>query len=519
MKTKTSMFLVIGLILPMAVFGAANPTQVLEKPNVVIIYGDDVGYGDVGAYGSNMIPTPNIDALAASGIYFTDGHCSAATCTPSRFSMLTGVHGFRYNARVLPPNAPLLIPTDILTLPKLFNRAGYHTGVVGKWHLGIGDGKRPVDWNGIVKPGPLEVGFKSSFLLPSTNDRVPCVYVRNHRVVNLDSNDPLFVGNSYEKVNKPGSTAYPDGRVDRAAMTYYQSTHGHNDSVINGIGRIGYQSGGKSALWDDETMADVFVEEAKAYIEKHKKEPFMLYFASQDIHVPRAPHPRFQGRTELGYRGDAMVQLDWAVGEILDALDQHGLTENTIVIFSSDNGPVYDDGYDDGTTVHCSNEEGEKGHDGSGIWRGGKYQIYEGGTRVPFIVSWPERIEPRRSDALVNQIDLVASFAELLNIELADDEAVDSRSTLDAFLGEDVVGHEVMIEESFGLALRKGVWKFVGPSKPLWPSARSPITRALYNLEDDPAETINVINGYPEIAVEMELQLSRMVEAHGVRDL
>ncbi len=519
MMQKKNILLVAGCMAACTVYGAAHPVQVAEKPNVVIIYGDDVGYGDVGAYGAKLIPTPHIDRLAAGGIRFTDGHCSAATCTPSRFSMLTGVHGFRYNARVLPPNAPLLIPTDILTLPKLFNSAGYHTGVVGKWHLGIGDGKTPVDWNGIVKPGPLEVGFKSSFLLPSTNDRVPCVYVRDHRVVNLDPNDPLYVGNSPKEVNKAGSTVYPDGRADRSAMSYYQSTHGHNNSVINGIGRIGYQSGGKSALWDDETMADVFVEEAKAYIEKHKDEPFLLYFASQDIHVPRAPHPRFQGRTSLGYRGDAMVQLDEAVGEILDALDRYGLTENTIVIFSSDNGPVYDDGYDDGTTVHCSSEEGEQGHDGSGIWRGGKYQIYEGGTRVPFIVRWPARIQPGTSDALVNQIDLIASFAELLAIELAADEAVDSRTSLGAFLGHDAVGQSVMIEESFGLALRKGEWKFIQPSKPLWPSGRPPMKRSLYNLESDPSETTNIIEKHPERAAEMEQQLSVMMEARGLRSL
>ena len=488
-----------------------------DRPNVVIIYGDDVGYGDVGAYGSKMIPTPNIDRLAAGGLRFTDGHCSAATCTPSRFSMLTGVHGFRHNARVLPPNAPLLIPTDIMTLPKLFNQAGYHTGVVGKWHLGIGDGVTPVDWNGDVKPGPLEVGFKSSFLLPSTNDRVPCVYVRNHRVINLDPNDPLYVGNSFEAVNKPGSTSYPDGKKDRSAMTYYQSTHDHDNSVINGIGRIGYQSGGKAALWNDETMADEFVREAKAYIIEHKDEPFFLYFASQDIHVPRAPHPRFKGKTKLGYRGDAMVQFDWSVGEILDTLEEYGLADNTMVIFSSDNGPVYDDGYEDGTTVLCSNEEQDRGHDGSGIWRGGKYQIFEGGTRVPFIVRWPARIKPGISEAMVNQIDLIDSFAELFNIELSAGDAVDSRSTLNAFLGNDPVGQEYMLEESFGLALRHGEWKYTRPVQPKWPQGRPPIEKALYNLADDPGETTNIIADHPERVEEMVKKLAEMENSVGLR--
>ncbi|MEM9160674.1 MAG: sulfatase-like hydrolase/transferase, partial [Verrucomicrobiota bacterium] len=172
-------------------FGFA--AKAAETPNVVIIYGDDVGYGDIGVNGSEAIPTPYIDSLAASGINFTDGHCTASTCTPSRFSMLTGIHAFRNGARILPPNAPLIIPTDKLTLPKLFKKAGYETAVVGKWHLGIGKQGKDVDWNGVVKPGPLEVGFDYSFLLPSTNDRVPTVYVRNHHVVNLNPNDPLYV--------------------------------------------------------------------------------------------------------------------------------------------------------------------------------------------------------------------------------------------------------------------------------------------------------------------------------------
>jgi arylsulfatase A-like enzyme len=372
--------------------------------------------------------------------------------------------------------------------------------VVGKWHLGIGEKGTPVDWNGDVKPGPLEVGFDYSFLLPSTNDRVPCVYVENHRVVDLDPNDPLYVGMNPKDVNKPGSTVYPDGRRNREAMTFYQSTHGHDHSVINGIGRIGYMAGGKSALWDDSTMSDRFVDEAKQYIAKHKSEPFFLYFASQAIHVPRAPHPRFRGRTKLGYRGDSMVEFDWCVGELMQTLEKHGLKENTIVIFSSDNGPVYDDGYDDGTTVMCSSEESDGGHDGSGLHRGGKYQIFEGGTRVPFIIRWPARIKPGVSDAMVSQIDFTASFAELVGVELKSGEASDSRSTLKAFLGEDKDGLDFLLEESFGLALRQGDWKYMTAARPQWPPKRPAVEPSLYNLKDDPGETKNVIADHPEIA-------------------
>ena len=485
------------------------------KPNVVIIYGDDVGYGDVGAYGSKMIPTPNIDKLAEGGLRFTDGHCSAATCTPSRFSLLTGIYGFREKIHILSPDAPLTISTDYLTLPKVFKAAGYHTGVVGKWHLGLGKKGTPVDWNGEVKPGPLEIGFDSSFLLPSTNDRVPCVYLDGHRVVNLDPNDPLFVGS--KKPVDPRSTVYPDAKVDKAAMTYYKSSHGHNNSVINGIGRMGYMTGGKAALWDDETMSDVLVGKAKEYIAKNKDKPFFLYFASQDIHVPRAPNPRFQGKTELGHRGDAMVQFDWTTGEIMKALEENGLTENTIVIFSSDNGPVYDDGYKDGTKVFTSMKESDRGHDGSGIWSGGKYQIYEGGTRVPFIVRWPAKIKPGVSDALVNQIDLIASFAAMLEVPMPADAAYDSRNSLDALLGKDPKGHDFMIEESFGLALRHGNWKFIEAAKPGWPGNRPPIKRSLYDLQSDPGEKTNVIADNPEIAEQMQKQLKEYKESGRVR--
>lgn len=487
-----------------------------EKPNVVIIYGDDVGQGDVGVYRSKMIPTPNIDLLAKGGIVFTDGHCTAATCTPSRYSMLTGVHGFRNNVGILPPNAPLSIATDILTLPKVFQNAGYKTGVVGKWHLGIGKKGVKTDWNGKVFPGPMEIGFDSSFLLPSTNDRVPCVYLDGHYVLNLDPKDPLFVGKTPKAVNRPGSTEYPDAKKDKAAMTYYQSTHGHNNSVINGIGRIGYMAGGKAALWDDETMADVFVVEAKKFITANKDVPFFLYFASQDIHVPRAPHERFRGKTELGYRGDAMVQFDWATGEIMKSLEENGLTENTIVIFSSDNGPVYDDGYDDGTKVKKSLGEVDRGHDGSGIYRGGKYQIYEGGTRVPFIVRWPAKIKPGKSDALVSQIDFVASFSELLGLELPEGEARDSRDNLAALLGNDAKGQEYMLEESFGLALRHGEWKFIEATKPNWGN-KNGIPKSLYNLKDDPGETKNVIAEHPERVAAMEEKLDAMKKAEGIR--
>lgn len=499
MKTLTLFTLSLALL---------TSARAADHPNVVIIYGDDVGYGDVGVYGSKLIPTPNIDKLASEGIMFTDGHCSAATCSPSRFSMLTGVHGFRNKVRILAPNAPLIIPQDKITLPKLFKKAGYDTAIVGKWHLGIGDGKTAVDWNGDVKPGPLEVGFDYSFLLPSTNDRVPCVYVENHRVVNHDPEDPIYVGKAPEGHT---STVYPNGKKNPESMTYYRSSHGHNNSVINGIGRIGVMWGGKKALWNDETMADEFVTQTKSYLKSRKAQdkPFFLYFSSQDIHVPRAPHPRFQGKTGLSFRGDAMVQFDWATGQILQSLKDNGLDENTIVIFSSDNGPVYDDGYKDGTTVRTSTKEVDNGHDGSGIYRGGKYQIYEGGTRVPFIVKWPGKIKPgSKSSAMMNQIDFLASFASMLKVPLGANEAQDSRNMFNALIGKDQKGLPYMIEEARGQALRLGNWKYITNKK----------KAELYNLENDPGEQTNLLAKNPEKATEMKALLERLVKGKGVRN-
>jgi len=492
---------------------AASAACAAERPNVVIIYGDDVGYGDLGAYGAKLIPTPNLDKLAGEGLMFTDGHCSAATCTPSRFSMLTGIHGFRHGVHVLAPNAPMKIQPDMFTLPQLFKKAGYETAVIGKWHLGLGDGVTPVDWNADVKPGPLEVGFDWSFLLPSTADRVPCVYLEKHRVVNLDPNDPLFVG---EKPDGVKCTEYPDGQQNPEAMTYYRSSHGHNQSVINGIGRIGQMWGGKSALWNDETMALEFAKQAKNYLAaRNKDQPFFLFWAASDIHVPRAPNERFRGKSKLTFRGDAMVQLDWCAGEILRALDEHGLADNTIVIFSSDNGPVYDDGYEDGTTVRTSTSEVDRDHDGSGPYRGGKYQIYEGGTRVPFILRWPGQVKPGKSAAMVNQIDFIASFAALLEIELDAGQAIDSRNCLPALLGKDPQGLPFMIEEAGGLALRRGPWKFIPAGKG---GRKKAAGGELYNLDNDTGEQNNVIKDHPDLAGEMAELLEKLNQSgKGVR--
>ena len=483
------------------------------QPNVVLIYGDDVGYADLACYGSEQIPTPNLDRMAAEGLRFTDAHCAAATCTPSRYSLLTGAMAFRKKGTgILAGNAKMAIDTEQFTMADVFQAAGYTTGVIGKWHLGLGDGVTPIDWNQEVKPGPLEIGFDYCFMLPSTNDRVPCVYLENHHIVGLDPSDPLTVSYKEPIADEVPGTKYPDGREDPEAMTYYRNSHGHNMSVINGVGRIGMMKGGKSALWNDEEMADKLVEKASAFIAENKDEPFFLFFSSQDIHVPRMPHPRFRGQSDLSYRGDAMVQLDWTTGAILEALKKNGVDSDTIVIFTSDNGPVYDDGYQDGTTVKTSTAELDRGHDGSGPYRGGKYQLFEGGTRVPFIVRWPAGVEPGVSDALVTQVDLLKSFSSLLKVEVPSGQAIDSRDYLQAFIGQDAKGADIILEQAKAVAVRKGPWKyFEGWAGHMFRKPKSVPNKnpMLFNVDDDQMESNNLVKVKTEVAKELSELLEK----------
>lgn len=491
-----------------------------RPPNVIIIMGDDVGYGDVGVYGGKYLPTPNIDRLAAEGIRFTDGHSTASTCSPSRFSLLSGIHDFRYGVSILSPVSPLSIPTDIVTMPKMFQKAGYATAAIGKWHLGLGAKGKQNDWNGEVKPGPLEIGFDSSFIIPITNDRVPCVYLDGHTVPNLDPKDPLFISSKKPIEPSPenaNSTVYPSGEKNPELMTHRagKGKGNHANTVINGIGRIDFMVGGKSALWRDEDMADTFLGKAKKFMEENKSKPFFLYYAAHDIHVPRAPNERFVGKTELGARGDAMAQFDWTTGEILKEIKDLGLVDDTIVIFTSDNGPTYEEGYFDDTAKIASGDG--KPHNGSGIYTGGKYEIFEGGTRVPFMIRWPGKIAAGTvSDALVSQIDLMASLSGVIGAKLGENDGPDSRDTMDTFLGKDKKGQGYIIEMSPGrLALRQNDWKYIGGAKRDKKRGRSK-DAMLFDVSDDPGERKNLIDQNPELAKSMAQRL-KALSAVGAR--
>ena len=483
-----------------------------ETPNVIVIMADDLGYGDLSCYGATSLATPNIDRLSEEGLRFTSGYCSASTCTPTRYSLLTGTYAFRgERTGIAPPNAPAIIKPGTETVASLLKRAGYATAVIGKWHLGLG-GENGPDWNGDLKPGPLEIGFDTCFLLPTTNDRVPQVYVHDHRVPNLDPADPLWVGNE-----KP-SPDHPTGITHRDTLKMDWS-HGHNSTIHNGISRIGFYTGGHAARFRDEDLADKWVEKSVEFIEQHKSEPFFLFFSSHDIHVPRIPHERFQGKTSLGFRGDAIIELDWCVGELMKTLDRLKLAENTLVVFCSDNGPVLDDGYKDGAIEKIGN------HRAAGPYSGGKYSVYEGGTRTPLITRWKGRIQPGVSDELVCTIDLAASLAALAEQPLPDDACLDSFNVLGALLGEnDAKGRDHLVQQDNGSSgtygLRVGQWKLHRYDKK---TARNVVvetqlanTKAppfqLFNLSDDPAEKTNVIDEHPEVADRLKKQLAAIIE-------
>lgn len=464
-----------------------------SKPNIVLIYADDLGYGDVGAYGATQLKTPNMDRLANGGVRFTSGHATSSTCTPSRYALLTGIYPWRNtDAKILPGTAPLIIDTAQMTIPKMLKANGYHTGVVGKWHLGLGIGQ--TNWNVRVSPGPNEVGFDYGYIMAATQDRVPTVYLENGRVVNLDPNDPIEV--NYDQ-NFPGE---PTGK-DNPELLKMKWHHGHNNSIVNGIPRIGFMKGGKKALWVDEDMADDFLGKAQQYIKKRKDKPFFLYYAMQQPHVPRTPHPRFVGSSGMGPRGDVIVEADWCIGELIKTLEAEGILENTLIILSSDNGPVLNDGYYDDAV------EKNGSHKPAGKLRGGKYSLFEAGTRVPFLTYWKGTIQPRVSDALVSQLDLLSSLAALTGSAV---RTADSQDLSDTFLGKSTKGRqELVIEATTRTALRQGDWVMIPPYSGPARNTQVDIELGnsaeyqLYDLNNDLGQTNNLAKSNPEKLKEM----------------
>ena len=471
-----------------------------QKPNIIVIYADDLGYGDVGFNGATEIKTPNLDKLASEGVRFTNGYATSATCTPSRYALLTGTYPWREKkAKILPGTAPLIISTEQMTIPKMLKSKGYHTGIVGKWHLGLGSGN--MNWNERVNPGPNEVGFDYSFIMAATQDRVPTVYIENGDVVGLDPNDPIEV--NYRK-NFEGE---PTGKKNPELLKL-KWHHGHNSSIVNGIPRIGYMKGGKAALWKDEDMADTFLKEAQEYVTKHKNEPFFLYYAIQQPHVPRTPHERFVGKSGLGPRGDVILEADWCIGEFVKTLEKEGLLENTLIVFTSDNGPVLNDGYYDDAVEKIGN------HTPAGPFRGGKYSLFEAGTHVPFFTYWKGQIKPFTSEALISQVDLLSSIAKLVE---SDVRVKDSEELLDVFLGTSTKGRDnLILEATTRTAFRQGDWVMIPPYK-----GRKIVTSVnietanskkfqLYNLKEDIGQQNNLAETNKEKLKEMLLSFEKI---------
>ena len=491
-------------------FAALSASAQNQKPNIIIINADDLGYGDISCSGNwSTIKTPNVDRIAREGIRFTNFHATSATSTPSRFSLLTGKYAWRVpGTGVAPGDAAMIVTPAMKTMPEMLQRAGYTTAAVGKWHLGLGGERGKQNWNGEITPALKDLGFDYSFIMAATGDRVPCVYIENARVVNLDPSDPIQVSYSTPFAGEPTGKNNPE-------LLKLHPSHGHDQALINGISRIGYMKGGKSALWIDEQIADRITEKAVKFIEDNSQKPFFLYFATNDIHVPRAPHARFVGKSGMGARGDAILSFDWSVGEILATLEKLGIGDNTLIILTSDNGPVIDDGYRDQAVELLGN------HKPWAWMRGGKYSIFEAGTRVPTLARWGKNIRASSvSDAAISQVDLFATLAALTNQKLEKEEAPDSQNQLPALLGKDKKGRAHIIEHAGTHSYTEGEWKYIVPANG---AAYSKLTNTeygnnpepqLYNIKKDRGEKQNLASKYPERVKELAARMEHYIKEY-----
>ena len=476
-----------------------------ESPNVVVIFADDLGYGDLNCYGATKVKTPNIDRLAAQGRRFTDAHSASAVCTPSRYALMTGEYPHRQgHSRPVFLKTGLIIDVERQTVADLMKAAGYATACIGKWHLGFGD--QAPDWNGELKPGPLELGFEYYFGVPVVNSHPPFVWVENHRVLGLVDDDPFVFGKTAK------------------TKEFFEKM---------GVDQIG-GADAAHALYDDEAVGEKLVEKSVDWIRKHSKEPFFLYLATTQIHHPFTPAPRFKGTSQCGRYGDFIHELDWMVGEVMKTLDEVGAADDTLVLFTSDNGGMFNVGGQDAWDL---------GHRMNGKLLGYKFSAWEGGHRVPFIARWPGRIEAgSTSDQVVSNIDLFASLAALTGAKVKEGQGGDSVNILPALTGnpvEPLRDHIVLAAfKPTHLAVRKGKWMYIGAQagggftaakrgahafggpKALEYAGRenSDIENGevrpdappaqLYDLETDVAQTTNVYRDHPEVVREMQALLN-----------
>ncbi len=506
---------------------SCSQQKTVQRPNVLFILADDLGYGDTGCYGADKIKTPNIDKFATEGRRFTDAHSASAVSTPSRYALLTGEYPFRGQDPTMKSRGlygplgrqtPLIIDVDDLSLPEMMQRQGYTTACIGKWHLGFSD--EDINWNEPLKPGPNEVGFDYYFGVPLVNSHAPYFYVENHTVVGHDPNDPIhFLGGS------EGATA----------------TQLHEAKSAN------VYSGGELAhsLYKDDEGAETLLGKAIDWLDSAKEsdQPFFMYFSSTHIHHPFTPSDRFKGSSECGIYGDYAQELDWMIGELMTYLDDNGLRENTIVVVTSDNG---------GMLNYGGQEAWEEGHSINGDLLGYKFGVWEGGHRIPFIVRWPGEVEPGTvSDCMICNVDMMATMAALTGYELQEGDCVDSYNVLEAFTGnpKKMIRPELLLtcRQPSHQALRLSEWVYIpkqgeggfGGSKPgMHGFGGAPAVtfegrensdiengkfkedapkRQLYNVVDDMKQTQNVVESNPEIEEQLKARLAEIKTSSSTR--
>jgi arylsulfatase A-like enzyme len=501
------------IILLVLLAAASSSLLQAEKPNVVLILADDLGYGDLGCYGATKLHTPNLDQLAADGRRFLDAHSASAVCTPSRYALLTGDYPFRSGlTRPVFLKSGLVIDPEKQTLADVMKAAGYATACIGKWHLGFGE-KTP-DWNGALKPGPLEVGFDYYYGVPTVNSHPPFVYVQNHHVVGLLPDDPFVYG-------KPAKTQEIHEKMGLDDIGGADAAHALYDDY-----QVGTHLTEKAVEWIKQQTTPTGPGQASS---GQKSEPFFLYFATTNIHHPFTPAPRFQGTSECGPYGDFVHELDWIVGEIVKTLEAQGVADNTLFIFTSDNGGMFN---------VTGQDAWDAGHHLNGELLGFKFGAWEGGHRVPFIAKWPGHIEAGSvSSQLICNVDMLATMSALTGVEIQEGQAIDSVDVLPALTGNttDAVRDDLVLAASRPgfLAIRKGKWvylggqgsggfggkkrglhNFGGPAAITYAGyinsdienrkikADAPPAQ-LYDLENDLQQTTNLYDDYPEVVEEM----------------
>ena len=480
----------------------------VNKPNIIIIYTDDQGYGDVSALNHKAkFKTPNIDRLATEGMIFSDGHSSDGVCTPSRYSLLTGRYSWRTSLKkgVLGAEGPCLIEKDRMTIASLLKENGYQTGMVGKWHLQMefeGEKGSGRDWSIPFTDGPIEKGFDYFFGIPASMNFGVLTYLQNDRVLD----PPILWTKKKEDIN-------PRSYHQTIRPAAYRMTPPYN--VAPGSGNNWVEV---APSFNDELVLKTFASKAVEYINKAAEgakngKPFFLYLPLTSPHLPHCTHPDFIGRSNCGNYGDFMEETDYRVGQVLNALDAHHLADNTLVIFSSDNGPETNYEHFRKSYQHASNLH----------FKGGKRDIYEGGHRVPFLMRWPETIKAGSVvDIPVCQTDMLATITDILGVELPENAGEDSFSLLSAMKGEtydrSLRGPVIHHSASGHFAIRDGKWKlnmFRGSGGSLEPSLFQPAEGEppyeLYNLDEDVGETQNLFFTYPEIVDRLKLEITAIV--------